>query len=215
MIDLVKSLNQKYWYDHQSPGVCKIGSDGVGHDLIHPMDKLQAACRNAMALYHGIEAMKEDVELKELDLADVEGTHPSARASIKIRRFKREIAHCRMQIAEREQALNTYYAHIEELLPAITARYAHFDDALPEIWACRVAYNAMVKNHPLGQDFKVALLSEAQKTLLAGLMQLPKQLQTPNADTVVSEIEKLKGATEWQKTIGSNSDQVTHALPRG
>jgi hypothetical protein len=47
-----------------------MGSDGVGHDIIHPMDKFQAACRNAMTVYHASEQLKEDIEFALRDIAN-------------------------------------------------------------------------------------------------------------------------------------------------
>lgn len=213
----IVALNKRYWFDHQSPNMCLLGSDGVGHDFIHPADQLQAACRNATSLYHASEDMKDQIALLELDYEDMakEGTK---RSEIKRKQIKRHIAHLRLQQQEREMAFEVYYGHAKALLPEVSKRYDHIDEAMPEIWATRIAYNAAVKNHPLGHDLKVALMTEDQKTAFMDFMhekaKFPK-MPTPNAELVLQAVnddcQKLrelhsKGANGWQKIIGSNLD---------
>lgn len=213
------SFNKKYWYGYQSPLTCYLGSDGVGHDIIHPMDKFQSACRNAMTLYHASEQLKEDIELKQIEIEALEhsvqfnGTDKTI--PVKLRRAKRTLGQLIMDQEEREQAFTVFYGHAMEMLPQIK-KYDHFDDAIGEIWACRVAYAASVKNHPLGQELKNALLSEGQKTELVKLMGLPPQLErlpVPNADYVNRVIEgashKFKKDSEWQKISGSHLAAAT------
>ncbi len=191
------SYNKKYWYGYQSPLTCLLGSDGVGHDNIHPMDQFQAACRNASTLHDAITHMREELELKQIDLD--EATHRASalngyearRNAVKQARAARSVEGLRIQISEREEAFDVFYRHAKSLLPYIQSRYDHIDQALPEAWAARVAYNAQVRNSPLGQDFKVALMTEEQKRLLHTALKLPEEIHMPDAAAVMRAVENI------------------------
>lgn len=206
----ILALNKRYWYGYQSPKVCVLGSDGVGHDNIHPADQLQSACRNAAALYHAAEDFKDSLELKKLDIEELE-QKDDARSKILLRQAKRQYDNLKLQYEERKEAFESFYKHVKEIAPKVTARYDHIDEALPEIWAARIAYSALVKNHPLGLELKTAPMTEEQKSQLMSFLRdtqgFPSQFHTPNADRVM---ETLEGAKGWLKITGSNSDRVTH-----
>lgn len=191
------SHNKRYWYSYQSPLTCLLGSDGVGHDNIHPMDQFQAACRNALTMYDAVTSMREDLELKEIDVEEF--SHAVARLSgleekrndVKLRRAKRSVEALKMQISEREEAFGVFYKHAQALLPYISARWDHIDDALPEMWTARVAYNAQVKNHPLGHEFKVALMTESQKRAVHEALELSKDFHMPDSESVMRAAQVL------------------------
>lgn len=200
--DLIVSLNQRYWYGHQSPKTCRLGSDGVGHDFIHPMDKLQAACRNGFEIYNSALHLEEEKELKEIELgrlvaqmAESDDDLDQREIAIKIKRCERQINRLEMEAKERWEAFDTYAAHVQELLPVVKSKYDHFDDAIAEIWAARVAYSAAVKSHPLGQELKIALMDESQKHEVLNMIGCPTHmdghpLPVPDGDAVMQALDK-------------------------
>lgn len=201
--------NKRYWYSYQSPLTCLLGSDGVGHDYIHPMDQFQAACRNALTMYDAVVSMREDLELAQIDLE--EATHAENRLSgaamkrndVAKRRAARKVEALKHQISEREEAFKVFYTHAMELLPIIS-KYKHFDEALPEIWAARVAYNAQCANHPLGREFKVALMTEEQKKHLHDALQFPDEMKliAPDSRAVLRAVSDL--ATKMKELPATN-----------
>lgn len=178
---LLKEGHKKWWFDHQSPRICKIGSDGVGHDFIHPADKLQAAYRNAMTMYMACADLKDDIDEMTLEL---QALREGPNGGIKERRLKRNIEWKKMQLDERVDALKVFLNHVEELKPLVQANYQSFDDALSDIWKARLVYKINEKSHPFGQEFKIALLDESEKREFAKELQIPSNVQLPNGMTV-------------------------------
>jgi len=63
----IAELHSKWWFEHQSAKTCILGSDGVGHDMVHPVDQLQGACRNAWTMItavRGYELNKKEKLIK-------------------------------------------------------------------------------------------------------------------------------------------------------
>lgn len=204
-LSLLKELHNTFWFEHQSPKTCVIGSNGVGHDIIHPLDKLQSACRNAWQMYNAVEHLYEELELKKIEAQRlvnksrnvIENTLDEREFKIKFNRMGREIAQLELSLKDRKTALDAHMSVIAEIYPHVKAKWTHLDQGLEEIWMARVAYNAQVKNHPLGQELKVALMSEDSKQKLLNMMGFPKEIQgnplpAPNAEAVLNGLSNVK-----------------------
>lgn len=211
-LDLLKELHNTYWFDHQSPKTCVLGSNGVGHDIIHPLDRLQSACRNAWAMHHSVESLDEEIQLKEIErlrlIAKKDKTDKNSldeyELAIKIKRSDRELGQLEMAFKDRKTALEAHMSVVKETYPMVTAKWKHLDEGLEEVWMARVAYNAQVKNHPLGQELKVALMSEVNKQHLLDMMGFPTEiggnpLPAPNADAVLNAITGVKEIDDGKK----------------
>jgi hypothetical protein len=219
MNELLELRNQKWWYTHQSRKECILGSDGVGHDFIHPADKLESACRNAWTHLHAMYNMKDKIDERALEIEDVEdelkdltenskAEKPAKHArnimklQIKINRLKREQDCNIMEFEERKEALSAFLEHIQTLSPIVKARYKDHDDALEHVWMARLAYQAQVKHHPIGHELKTALLDESKKAELLQMMGFPTEMDSPNgkvplpipnADVIISSLQKALG----------------------
>lgn len=188
--DFLLSLNGRWWYEYQSPLTCKLGSDGVGHDLIHPVDQLQGACRNAWALLSTVGALTEDFDLEMIKLDKLVAqntinmdTFEVRERQVLINRSKRRLAELSASIQERGKALEVFIEHAVELHKQVSETYKDYDDALPHIFTARIGYNTLVKSFPLvGQDIKSALLTEEQKAKALEVLGIPKTISENGVD---------------------------------
>lgn len=198
---LLKNLANKYWHEHQSYKLCVLSANGVGHDLIHPLDRLQGACRNAWNVMQSIEHYKEEIELKEIEINEL-AEDPTPKNKVMCRRKYREKEMAEVALESRETAFRAHMDTAKAMYDLVKSKYPDYDSGLEEIWSARVAYNVQVKNHPLGQELKIAVMSEAQKQELLHQMDFPSeiagpdgqvhQLPAPNADAVMKALFKHK-----------------------
>lgn len=204
----LNDLRGKYWFSHQSPKTCLIGSDGVGHDLIHDSDKLQAACRNAKSHVDDLEYLKEELALKEIEIDELEfdlsqdmPEFQRKRLEIELKRTIRMAKNLRDDIQEKEVTVKVYMDHVTQLHEKVKDTYPDYDSALDDIWMARLIYNAHVKFHPLGNELKVALLDENKKAETLDLMGFIQEtvvdgkihkIQTPNADNIIKKLSETK-----------------------
>jgi hypothetical protein len=224
----LKSINKKWWFFHQSKKECQLGSDGVGHDLIHPADKLESACRNCWTHIHSAHQLNDAVMERELDIEetieridelkeymdsgadDIDGDdyRKLKRLEIKLSRLLREQECNKLELAEKIETIEYFYSHIEELEGIVKAKYKDHDDALDDMWTARIAYNAMIENHPLGRHLKLAIMDEGKKHEVLSLMQYPKEFQDPTTGKTLpmpvpdaDQINKLIGEFRDSKAI--------------
>jgi len=217
----IAELHSKWWFEHQSAKTCILGSDGVGHDMVHPVDQLQGACRNAWTMItavRGYELNKKEklikirgIKRKIEDLSRITKQGNSIipdlldekeLLEVELERQNMELYALELTIKDRNIAKNAFLNHVKELHEQVSSKYSNYEEALNDIWISRVAYQAMVKNHPIGQELKIALMTEDQKQEALDLMAFPKEFPAPNANGIINVLnERLMGAKDGKKVL--------------
>lgn len=215
------SKNGVWWHDHQSYKECILGSDGSGHDLIHPVDKLRASLRNLWSLTSAVLGLRLQIEEKEIEVEeckmeinsiaeiDFESEISSKYQELRSRKAKIELERAefglmcaQMQYKDRLVALTAFYDHSNALYEQVKDKYKDYDDALEDIWTARLAYQALVGGHPVGNQIKIAMMDEEHKEEALKLIGFPvDKFKTPNANEVL-EVLNVKNKSLKERVDG-------------
>lgn len=208
MFNLISDNHGKWWNEHHSRREVLLGTIGVGHDRIHPADKLSSAFMNAWGMCHTCIGLQEKLEeaiieysrsRRKLEIlqknrsnyTECEQFENLRLAEIDEARKARAVKCSELSLKDRRIALDAMIEAIKELLPIVQQLYINKDEALDDIWTARLAYAAGVKNHPLGQEIKVALLPENKKQDALNMIDFPLGFPVPNADYLLKLMEGL------------------------